>query len=220
MSANDTQVGGTHYQQDVKDKPQHWDLAIMYRWDAFQYQITKYVMRWKDKHSTPEKRLEDLKKARHFLDKYIENFEKYDTKGYVGLMFGDAVMGRADSDMQAGELVRPTPTKSLDQAIQDFDWSNRLAEQRLRTPGGAVQGGADYGTPIDGVTFTQFEQQSPAYLHDAYFTCEGGYGNGMNLYRCRACRAYLNAAGLSEAARAHACGGGSLGVAPQRPEGV
>lgn len=77
MSANDRQEGGSHYK--TGDKPQHWDLAIMYQWDPFQYQITKYVMRWKDKHATPEKRMEDLKKARHFLDKYIENFDVYDT---------------------------------------------------------------------------------------------------------------------------------------------
>lgn len=76
MAANDTQVGGTHYTPG--SKLQHWDLAIMFGWDPFQYQITKYVMRWKDKHNTPEKRLEDLEKARHFLDKYIEAFGTYD----------------------------------------------------------------------------------------------------------------------------------------------
>lgn len=68
--ANDTQVGGTHYAQ--WGKPQHWDLVQMFGWDYFQGQITKYLMRWKVKHATPEGRLEDLKKARHFLDKYIE----------------------------------------------------------------------------------------------------------------------------------------------------
>lgn len=76
MSANETQVGGTHYK--VGDKPEHWDLATMYQWDPFQYQITKYVMRWKSKHATHEKRLEDLKKARHFLDKYIEEADQWD----------------------------------------------------------------------------------------------------------------------------------------------
>ena len=74
--ANARQVGGTHYQQEA-GVPQHWDLAIMYQWDPFQYQITKYVMRWKDKHPTPEKKLVDLQKARHFLDKYIENYMRY-----------------------------------------------------------------------------------------------------------------------------------------------
>lgn len=75
-TANDTQVGGTHYGPGTK--LQHWDLATMFKWDPFQYQITKYVMRWKDKHATPEKRLEDLKKARHFLDKYIEEYAAWD----------------------------------------------------------------------------------------------------------------------------------------------
>ena len=76
--ANNTQVGGNHYKtESERGNPQHWDLAIMYQWDPFQYQVTKYIMRWKTKHSTPAKKLEDLKKARHFLDKYIENYEKY-----------------------------------------------------------------------------------------------------------------------------------------------
>ena len=75
--ANDRQEGGNHYRTDGTE-PQHWDLAVMYQWDPFQYQITKYVMRWKTKHSTPEARLVDLKKARHFLDKYIEEAAAYD----------------------------------------------------------------------------------------------------------------------------------------------
>lgn len=71
--ANKRQVAGTHYQTGGL---QHWDLCAMYGWDYFQGQITKYVMRWKTKHPTPEKRLDDLKKARHFIDKYIEEVEK------------------------------------------------------------------------------------------------------------------------------------------------
>lgn len=69
MYKHETQVGGTHYDQG--DLPQHWDLVVMYQWDYFQAQIIKYLMRWKTKHPTPEQRLEDLKKARSFLDKYI-----------------------------------------------------------------------------------------------------------------------------------------------------
>ena len=74
--ANKMQVGGDHYHQSGQ-KLQHWDLSIHYQWDPFQYQITKYVMRWKDKHSTFEKKLEDLRKAAHFLQKYIENAHLY-----------------------------------------------------------------------------------------------------------------------------------------------
>jgi hypothetical protein len=69
--ANDTQVAGNHYRAKG-DKLQHWDLVAMFEWDYFQAQVIKYLMRWKNKHETIFKRIEDLKKARHFLDKYIE----------------------------------------------------------------------------------------------------------------------------------------------------
>lgn len=63
MAANDTQVGGTHYRAQI----QHWDWVYSNDLDYFQGQITKYVARWKNKGG-----LQDLLKARHFLDKYIE----------------------------------------------------------------------------------------------------------------------------------------------------
>lgn len=62
--ANDRQVGGDHYRTGGL---QHWDLVEMFRWDYFQGQIIKYLMRWRKKNG-----LEDLQKARHYLDKYIE----------------------------------------------------------------------------------------------------------------------------------------------------
>jgi hypothetical protein len=49
----------------------------MYQWDGFQHCITKYVMRWKTKYPSKEKKLEDLKKAAHMLQKYIENYEAF-----------------------------------------------------------------------------------------------------------------------------------------------
>jgi hypothetical protein len=39
----------------------------MFQWDYFQGQIIKYLMRWKKKGG-----VQDLEKARHYLDKYIE----------------------------------------------------------------------------------------------------------------------------------------------------
>ena len=68
MSAKDTQVGGDHYQgHDI----QHWDYAYARKFDCFQYIITKWVERWRKKGG-----LEDLKKARHALDRYIEKVEE------------------------------------------------------------------------------------------------------------------------------------------------
>lgn len=72
-SANDRQEGGDHYKIYGKDgAEQHWDrvwriygpeVAYAYFCGA----ITKYVERYRLKNG-----VEDLKKARHYLDKLIE----------------------------------------------------------------------------------------------------------------------------------------------------
>lgn len=64
MTANSRQVGGDHYGGKAI---QHWDYVAAQNLDYFQGCITKYVSRWRDKGG-----LEDLHKARHYLDKYIE----------------------------------------------------------------------------------------------------------------------------------------------------
>lgn len=148
---HDAQVGGNHYAQG--DKPQHWDLATMYQWDPFQYQITKYVMRWKDKHHTPEKKLEDLKKARSFLDKYIVEYEAWLPK------------------------VEVTTTSAESSMLN----------------------GLKYGYD----SFNAYELASARYISDSYFLCEGGYGNGANVYTCLRCRTKVNARGLQEAHQEH-----------------
>jgi len=63
--ANVRQVGGTHYKKPKA--VEHWDIVVQHDLDYFQGQITKYVMRHKLKGG-----VQDLEKARHFLDKYIE----------------------------------------------------------------------------------------------------------------------------------------------------
>jgi hypothetical protein len=62
--ASKTQVGGQHY---AKHAIQPWDYVAANNLGYFEGSIIKYVTRWKDKGG-----LEDLKKARHFLDKLIE----------------------------------------------------------------------------------------------------------------------------------------------------
>lgn len=62
--ANERQIGGKHY---GLSNFQHWDLVALFKLDYFQGQITKYVMRWKQKNG-----VQDLEKAQHFLEKYIE----------------------------------------------------------------------------------------------------------------------------------------------------
>lgn len=65
MDPNDTQVGGNHYREIPGE--QHWDrIWRKYGRGYFVGQITKYVERYHLKNG-----LQDLEKARHFLDKLI-----------------------------------------------------------------------------------------------------------------------------------------------------
>ena len=63
MAANERQVGGTHYQAEI----QHWDYVLANGLGYLEGQITKYVTRWRKKGG-----VEDLEKARHYLEKLIE----------------------------------------------------------------------------------------------------------------------------------------------------
>jgi len=63
MKSNNRQVGGSHY----RNKIQHWDWVFSNGLDYFQGQITKYIARWRHKNG-----IQDLEKALHFLEKYIE----------------------------------------------------------------------------------------------------------------------------------------------------
>lgn len=64
MAANRNQIGGDHY----KGAPvEHWDFVLMHKMPYLEAQIFKYVLRWRKKNG-----IEDLRKARHYLDKLIE----------------------------------------------------------------------------------------------------------------------------------------------------
>jgi len=74
--ANASQVGGGHYKAHI----QHWDFVIANDLGYFEGQITKYITRWRKKNG-----VQDLLKARHFLDKLIEvaEAEGEPTSAYV-----------------------------------------------------------------------------------------------------------------------------------------
>lgn len=68
IDARDTQVGGDHY---AKHAIQPWDIWETYGLNAFEGAVIKYLLRHRDKGG-----VEDLKKARHTLDRLIEIEEK------------------------------------------------------------------------------------------------------------------------------------------------
>ena len=68
--ANEIQVGGEHYRTSG-DEIQHWDFAALRGYDYFQGAATKYIDRWREKNGA-----EDIRKAIHYLQKYLELIEE------------------------------------------------------------------------------------------------------------------------------------------------
>ena len=64
MSAYDTQSGGSHY-RDMAIQPSKFIKANDIPW--FEANVIKYICRWRAKNG-----MEDLRKARHYLDLLIE----------------------------------------------------------------------------------------------------------------------------------------------------
>jgi len=61
---NSRQVGGDHYKGKTV---QPWDFIAANELGFFEGNVVKYVTRWKDRGG-----VQDLHKARHYLDKLIE----------------------------------------------------------------------------------------------------------------------------------------------------
>ena len=62
-SVRDQQVAGTHYQRAI----QPWDIISEWELDFWEGNVVKYILRWKDKDG-----VQDLKKAKHYLEYLIE----------------------------------------------------------------------------------------------------------------------------------------------------
>ena len=65
MSANEKQVGGSHYAGEY----QHWDWAIDINLPYLESGATKYISRWRDKGG-----VQDIQKAIHYMEKALEAF--------------------------------------------------------------------------------------------------------------------------------------------------
>jgi hypothetical protein len=93
MNANLKQVGGDHYKGSAVE---HWDFVDQHDLDYFQAQIIKYTMRWREKGG-----IQDLEKAQHFLDKYME-LAKLPTST-VALRFAAAQFAKRAGEAEAAK---------------------------------------------------------------------------------------------------------------------
>jgi hypothetical protein len=64
MKANDVQIAGNHYKHF---KYQTWDVIHDWGLGFFDGNALKYISRWRHKGG-----IDDLRKARHYIDKLIE----------------------------------------------------------------------------------------------------------------------------------------------------
>jgi hypothetical protein len=111
VSANERQVGGGHYKNEGHEE--HWDRVARLGLDYFQAQITKYVERCWLKNG-----VEDLEKARHFIDKYIE-------LSRAARRVGVSEARRKDSEEEYTQIV-----DSLEQ--ERAEWEQRINNVRAQ----------------------------------------------------------------------------------------
>lgn len=69
IKATQRQVGGNHYQR-VPSNMQPWDIIDAWELDFYAGNVLKYLLRHKGKGG-----VEDLEKAKHYLEKMIESYE-------------------------------------------------------------------------------------------------------------------------------------------------
>lgn len=102
---NSRQVGGSHYSRS--SGLQHWDVVNLLGLDYFQGNITKYVFRFREKGG-----IQDLEKAKHYLDKLIEIEKTKNMTTIVGVF----------SVPKQEDLVVPKLEDPLDNHGKPFDF--------------------------------------------------------------------------------------------------
>lgn len=85
-TANETQVGGAHYRLPI----QPWDYILANGLGFLEGNAIKYLTRWRQKGG-----VEDLRKARHYLDKLIEVAEQEVAPRALGQGVVDAEVRRS-----------------------------------------------------------------------------------------------------------------------------
>jgi hypothetical protein len=104
-SANNNQVGGNHYKTGGEE---HWDRVARLELNYYEGQITRYIERCRKK----ENMVNDLRKAAHFIEKYIELVEtgviKDPTRPEPKKMFEDNMKRVNNHSNTAGAFLAST----------------------------------------------------------------------------------------------------------------
>jgi hypothetical protein len=106
VSANEKQVAGAHY-GGTEVAYQHWDIVVEHGLNYFEGQITKYVMRARKKNGK-----QDLQKALHFIEKYLEVYDKMCLPAAPGpepITTGTQVAGFSRRIQNEASVPKPIP---------------------------------------------------------------------------------------------------------------
>lgn len=194
MSANEKQVGGSHYKR-ADGGEEHWDRAWRLKYDPFQYIITKWIERWRDKGG-----VEDLKKAQHAIEKYIELNSPPEATLNVVINVDTSEIVAGLSEMKLS-LERP--------------W--RCAKCGSVRTGNAVQWVCTKGDYCYSEKLPDWDEgiKRTGFIG---FTYEGGTST-TDMYRCSSCREFITIQ-IHEDPRSHhtSCPGSSY--VRQEPPGV
>lgn len=127
MSANDRQINGDHYQASI----QTWDYIVAHDLSFLEGNVIKYVTRFRKKNG-----LQDLEKARHYLDKLIEvehdrlrrasNADEQDTKANEESPTRQPPSNGAGTIWDAVSRIAPAP------ALRDRDETRDGTPRELR----------------------------------------------------------------------------------------
>jgi hypothetical protein len=125
MAANDYQISGDHYRTPI----QHWDFVVANGLDYWQAAITKYVVRWRHKGG-----IEDLRKAQHYLAKYMELIAagaRFTVLTQHGI---SEVESRSKSEKETGDvpLRHLADQQNPDVALCGADYANMYTTDDLR----------------------------------------------------------------------------------------
>lgn len=187
MSANDTQHGGKHYASMY----QHWDLVADLQLNYYVANATKYMTRHRAKNGR-----EDVLKAGHYLDKYLELIEQ----GRMPAPVCPPVLVQLARDETVLKFV---DGNNIEDPLEHAFFLNAICAtsvQGIRYAREAVLKIASrYDEEAQWVDFTQEvaarNSTAPvdvAAVLEPQFAPEGYWGDGRILWKCKPCGAYFD----------------------------
>lgn len=120
--ANDVQYGGTHYKGQ---NPEVWDIIRMYGLNYFTGNALKYLLRTKDD------RVQDLRKAMHYIEKELEDLTSGRTQSEISTPAAEVEM---ELDFAHAEPTWIFRTQDLDRDLTAGTYPHRYSDRELEGP--------------------------------------------------------------------------------------